>query len=322
MSRETFPLRPLLRGSRITITFMCVFVTLPLFSFGQEKLDGGSFESAGTPIHFEVIGEGARSPIIVINGGPGFSHTYLHLSGVWEELARDGPVAFYDQRGTGRSQQLSQHGTSTLQDNIDDLEALRRHLKYEKVTLIGHSWGGYLSMAYAAQHPDRLEKLVLVGSAGPKWFEIPDRSGEPSDLFEYIFPDGAERRSRLSARLGDPRAADDDVSAYLSMLFLSEDKRDDFISGCKDCKLDRDVNRLVNEDLRRFDFTPQLARFEFPVLIITGRYDINVAPLVAYRIHQKISNSELVFFERSGHMPFYEEPSKFVEIVARFLDAR
>ena len=42
--------------------------------------------------------------------------------------------------------------------------------------------------------------VVLVGTAGPKWFEIPDRSGEPSDLFEYIFPDVAERRSRLSAR--------------------------------------------------------------------------------------------------------------------------
>ena len=320
MSREIFPLRPL--RARITMTFLCVFVTFPSFSFGQEKLDGGSFESAGTPIHFEVVGRGARSPIIVINGGPGFSHTYLHLSGVWEELARGGPVVFYDQRGTGRSRQLSQRGTSTLQDNIDDLEALRRHLNYEKVTLIGHSWGGYLSMAYAAQHPDRLEKLVLVGTAGPKWFEIPDRSGEPSDLFDYIFPDVAERRSRISARLGDTRAADDDVAAYLSMLFLSEEKRDDFISGCRDCRLDREVNRLVNEDLRRFDFTPQLARFEFPVLITTGRYDINVAPLVAYRIHQKISKSELVFFEKSGHMPFYEEPSKFVEVVARFLDGR
>jgi proline iminopeptidase len=321
MSREAFPLRPL-RGSRVTMIFLCVFVALPLFSFGQEKLDGRSFKSARTLIHFEVIGGGARRPIIVINGGPGFSHTYLHLSGVWEELAHDGPVVFYDQRGTGRSQQLSQGGSSTLQDNIDDLEALRRHLNYEKVTLVGHSWGGYLSMAYAARHPDRLEKLVLVGSAGPKWFEVPDGSGEPAELFEYIFPDVVERRSRLSVRLGDARAADDDLAAYLSMLFVSEDKRDGFISACKDCQLNREVNRLVNQDLARFDMTPQLARFGFPVLIISGRYDVNVAPLVAYRIHQKVSNSELVFFEKSGHIPFYEEPAKFVEVVARFLGGR
>ena len=303
------------------MAFICVFATLPLLSSGQEKFDGRSFESKGTRIHFEVVGKGARSPIIAINGGPGFSHTYLHLSGVWEELAHGGPVVFYDQRGTGRSQELSQGRTSTLQENIDDLEALRRHLNYEKVTLLGHSWGGYLAMAYAAQHPDRLDSLVLVGTAGPKWYEIPD-SGEPSDLFEYIFPDVSERRSRLGVTLGDARAAADDLSAYLSMLFLSEDKRDEFISGCRDCKLDREVNRLVNQDLRRFDLTPQLARFEFPVLIITGRYDINVAPLVAYRIHQKTPSSELVFFEKSGHMPFYEEPAKFVEVVAAFLDRR
>ena len=74
MSREIFPLRQL-RGSHVTMTFLCLFVTFPGFSFGQEKLDGGSFESAGTPIHLEVVGQGARSPIIVINGGPGFSHT-------------------------------------------------------------------------------------------------------------------------------------------------------------------------------------------------------------------------------------------------------
>lgn len=320
MSRERFPFGPR-RGSRVTMAFICVFVTLPLLSSGQEKFDGRSFESTGTRIHFEVVGKGARSPILAINGGPGFSHTYLHLSGAWEELAHRGPVVFYDQRGTGRSQELSQGRTSTLQDNIDDLEALRRHLNYEKVTLLGHSWGGYLAMAYAAQHPDRLDSLVLVGTAGPKWYEIPD-SGEPSDLFEYIFPDVSERRSRLGVTLGDARAAADDLSAYLSMLFLSEDKRDEFISGCRDCKLDREVNRLVNQDLRRFDLTPQLARFEFPVLIITGRYDINVAPLVAYRIHQKIPSSELVFFEKSGHMPFYEEPAKFVEVVAAFLGRR
>jgi proline iminopeptidase len=179
-------------------------------------------------------------------------------------------------------------------------------------------------MAYAARHPERVEKLVLVGTAGPKWLEIPDSSGTPVDLFEYIFPEIVEKRSSLffKAINGDARASDDDLSAYLSMLFLSEDNRDRFISGCKDCKFDREVNLLVNRDLRGLDMTPQLARFECPVLIIAGRYDINVAPLVSYRIHQKISSSRLVFFEKSGHMPFYEEPAKFVEIVAGFLAGR
>jgi proline iminopeptidase len=308
---------------RVTL-LIGLFLCVPSLSFSQETLGGKSFESAGTRIHFEVIGGGPRSPIVVVNGGPGFNHTYLHLSVAWNELGTRGPVVFYDQRGNGRSQALSAGQTCTLQDNIEDLEALRRHLAYPKIILIGHSWGGYLSMAYAARYPERVEKLVLVGTAGPKWLEIPDRDGQQVYLFEYIFPEIVERRSKLALNvtLGDTQASTEDLSAYLSMLFLSEANRDDFISRCKDCKFDRDVNRLVNQDLQRFDLTAHLDSYGFPTLIITGRYDINVAPLVSYKIHRMIPRSELVFFEKSGHLPFHEEPAKFVEVVTSFLNRR
>jgi proline iminopeptidase len=52
---------------------------------------------------------------------------------------------------------------------------------------------------------------------------------------------------------------------------------------------------------------------------MTGRFDINVAPVVAYKIHKAIAGSEFVVFDRSGHMPFYEEPEKFVQTVEGFL---
>ena len=50
---------------------------------------------------------------------------------------------------------------------IEKLEALRQHLGLEKMTFAGHSWGGMLAMAYAASHPDRVERLILIGSGGP-----------------------------------------------------------------------------------------------------------------------------------------------------------
>src|SRR5258705_27175 len=93
MTQGAFPLRTV-RAWHLTIALICAFVSFPSLSSGQEEFDGESFESAGTRIHYEVIGKGARSPIIVINGGPGFDHTYLHLSSVWETLAHDGPVVF------------------------------------------------------------------------------------------------------------------------------------------------------------------------------------------------------------------------------------
>ena len=55
------------------------------------------------------------------------------------------------------------------------------------------------------------------------------------------------------------------------------------------------------------------------MLVITGRYDMNVAPLVAYRIHNEIPGSRFVVFEKSSHLPFTEEPDAFIRTIEEFL---
>ena len=62
-----------------------------------------------------------------------------------------------------------------------------------------------------------------------------------------------------------------------------------------------------------------IERIRLPALVITGRYDINVAPSVAYRIHKAIPGSRFAVFERSGHLPFFEEPREFVSLLEAFL---
>ena len=59
-----------------------------------------------------------------------------------------------------------------------------------------------------------------------------------------------------------------------------------------------------------------------PTLVLTGRFDMNVAPSTAWRIHRAIPNSRFAVFERSGHLPFFEEPEAFVSAVEAFLDGR
>ena len=54
--------------------------------------------------------------------------------------------------------------------------------------------------------------------------------------------------------------------------------------------------------------------------MITGRYDINVAPIVAWKIHKAIAGSRFEVFEKSGHIPYFEEPEKFAQMVSGFLD--
>jgi len=254
---------------------------------------------------------------VVANGGPGFDHSYLHVSEVWNALARDRPVVLYDQRGNGRSAALKSGQSCTLADQIADLDALRAHLGYERIDLLGHSWGGYLAMAYAAHHPERVERLVLVDSAAPKW-------NDTLFLFKEVFPEGVERQAALqyAETMGDRAASDADIREYLAMLFYAPEKRDAFLAAAAGYRYNREVNQALNADLGRFDLNPELAKIRFPTLVINGRFDMNVAPLSAFRIHRAIPGSKLAIFEKSGHLPFFEEPEAFLRTVGEFLAGR
>jgi len=112
----------------------------------------GKFPSTpDVTIAYEVRGDSTGVPLVVLNGGPGRSHDNLRVSPVWDALARDRPVVLYDQRGTGRSTALKPGDACTLADQLGDLEALRAHLGSGQIDVLGHSWGGYLGMAYTAR---------------------------------------------------------------------------------------------------------------------------------------------------------------------------
>jgi len=275
---------------------------------------GATFEAGGATIWYEVRGGGPGTPLVVANGGPGFDHTYLHCSDCWDRLAQGRKVVFYDQRGNGRSGELKEGQACTLADQIADLEALRARLGFEKIDLLGHSWGGYLVMAYAARHPDRIAHLLIVDSAAPK---IQDTAF----LFKYIYPETQAREDAVAfaVELGDAEAIAADLAEYMSMLFYTREARDAFQARSSSFVYRQKVNKAVWGDLQRFDLNPELPKFRFPTLVVTGRYDFNVAPSVAWSIHRAVPGSELAVFEKSGHLPFCEESDAFVSRVEAFL---
>lgn len=180
--------------------------------------------------------------------------------------------------------------------------------------LLGHSWGGYLVMAYAARHPERIAHLVIVDSAAPK---IQDTAF----LFEKVYPETVAREGALAfaVELGDADAIAADLREYMSMLFYDARYRDAFLARAGAFRYDQNVNRAVWSDLQRFDLNPELAKLTLPTLVVTGRYDFNVAPSVAWAIHQGIPGSEFAVFEKSGHLPQVEEEDAFVARLQEFL---
>ena len=268
----------------------------------------------GVTLWYEVRGGGSGRPLVMVNGGPGFDHEYVLCSDAWDTLAKKRRVVFYDQRGNGRSSALTKEQSCTLADQIADLEALREQLHAGTIDLLGHSWGGYLVMAYANRHPDRVAHLLIVDSAAPKW-------SDTDFIFKYIFPEGIDRQGVLdfADALGDSASGKESLAEYLRMLFVSERKRDEFMARADRYRYTRSVNETLNTDLAKYDMWPLLPSLKMPTVVMTGRYDINVAPSTAWKIHKAIPGSRWEVFEKSGHLPYFEEPDKFVRVVEDFL---
>jgi proline iminopeptidase len=312
---------PAALGSRKSTILQSLIVTLLLGAFipARAAFDekGQVFDGPAGKLYYEVIGAGDATPLVLVNGGPGFDHTYLHTSRVWDALAKKRRIVFYDQRGNGRSAALKPGQSCTLADQIDDLEALRAHLGFEKMNVLGSSWGGYLAMAYSARHADHVAHLILVDSAAPKF-------SDTIFLFDQVFPETTEREASgaFAREFGDKAADDAQIREYLSMIFYSPENREAFLKQIGPGAYTKEVNQAVTRDLARFDLTPEIRKFRFPALVITGRYDMNVAPLVAYRIHKEIPGSRFVVFEKSSHLPFTEEPEAFTRTMEEFLAAK
>jgi proline iminopeptidase len=275
---------------------------------------GKKFTTGGVTIWYEVRGDAAGRPLVMVNGGPGFDHTYVLCSDAWDRIAQARRVVFYDQRGNGRSSALGKGQSCTLADQIADLEALRRQLGTDSFDLVGHSWGGYLVMAYAAQHPARVAHLIIADSAAPKW-------SDTEFIFKYVYPEGTERQGSLdfADALGDREAAKRSLREYFQMLFVTTERRDEFLSHLDTYQYTRSVNEALNADLAKYDMWPVLPSFKMPTLVLTGRFDFNVAPSTAWKIHKAIPGSRWEVFENSGHLPYFEEPERFAGVVNDFL---
>lgn len=267
---------------------------------------------------YETFGaKGTALPIIAVNGGPGLSHAYMMQNDLWQRIGKNRLVVLYDQRGTGGSKHMQNGAAQTMEAQVADLDAVRQALSLTKFALLGDSYGGLVAMAYAAAHPEHVAKLILSDSPGPSWQSI-------VHLLPDVFPDIEEESKQEGQKLGPETdaAARAGLRNHFRMIFYSTQKRDAYMSHMGDLGYEPAVGEAVAKATADLDLTAKLAGFKFPTLVIDGRYDMNVAPLTAWRLAHAIPGAKLVFFEQSGHLPAYEEPDKYVEVLEGFLNGQ
>jgi proline iminopeptidase len=295
--------------------FLCVLaILLPALAGAQVSHRVGSLHTPEVDLGYEVLGTAtAETPLFAVNGGPGLSHAYMMRNDLWQRVAAHRLVVLYDQRGTGASKHMQPSAPQGMSAQVADLDAIRSALSLDRIAVLGDSYGGMIAMAYAAAHPEHVSHLILSDSAAPSWKAL-------VHLLPQVFPDREEQGDAESKRLAaDPEAAAQaGLVNHMRMMFYSTEMRDAYLAHMGDLGFVPAVGAAVQKATENLDLTPKLASFNFPTLVITGRYDMNVAPLTAWRMAHAIPGAQLVFFEKSGHLPGFEEPVKYLKVLEAF----
>ncbi len=290
--------------------------TMPTLLSAQTSQPSGIVHTPEVDLAYYTFGAPTgQLPILAVNGGPGLSHAYMVQNDLWQRVGKHRLVILYDQRGTGASKHLQPGAGQSMDAQVADLEAIRSALKLDRIALLGDSYGGFLSMAYAAAHPEHVAKLILSDSPPPAFKDM-------VHLLPQVFPDleqsGEAEEKKLSAN--PEAAAQAGLVNHFRMIFYSPKLRDQYLAQMGDIGFVPEVAGAVSASAHTLDLNSAVAKFTFPTLVITGRYDMNVAPLNAWRMAHAIPNAKLVFFEESGHLPAYEEPEKYLQVLESFLN--
>jgi proline iminopeptidase len=278
----------------------------------------------GTRIYFDVEGMGLvpdgpvmrEHPVaMVIHGGPGGEHSGFKPS--FSPLAARLQLVYFDHRGQGRSA-AADPATYTLDENVEDMEALRRHLGLGRIVSIGTSYGGMVAMAHAARYPDAVSHLVLIVTAAHGGFItraqaiVRERgTAEQQQVCKTLWAGGfrsAEQMRRYYEVMGPMYARQYDASA-------GEAGRARAIYSPEP------LNRAFGPDgfLRHFDLRPELGRIIAPTLILAGRHDWICPVEFSEEIARLIPGSTLRVFEGSSHSIRSDEPEEMAEAILGFV---
>ena len=241
-------------------------------------------------------------------------------------LAPERPQLFYDVRGRGRSSAIDEEQRFGLEKDLDDLERLRVHLGFERLSLLGWSYHGLLAARYALAHPDRVECLVLVGpsapNAEPHFLDFLDRFAARMNLERMRL---VERFRREGLKDRDPErwchlVHDLFFRAYVvDPACLELMKSTPCVSPNLDPERVNNLGRRVLEKLGSYDYRPEFAALQTPTLIVHGAED-PVSLEGTKEWERALPNARLIVLDNVGHLPWLESPERFFPPVNAFLE--
>jgi proline iminopeptidase len=290
----------------------------------------------GTHLYAEDSGPRHAPALLYLHGGPGTGGYDFSLF-QRARLSKSVRLIVIDERGVLRSDPITEGQAFGFLDLIEDCEALRRELHIDRWAVVGHSFGGYLALAYGLQYPRAITRLL---------FENP--TFDFNTTGRYLLRLGAEQFTRLGKEHEAKETLDaaqapestptSEVWATFSHVMnqLGKAKDDLYVHGPDKHFFDRLVAQsgLPSEEWQRgiqhqrllfregkvfASLTPRLPELKVPSLLIKGTYDPVTAPDQVDSFASRPLGSHVALFENSSHFVHVEEPDAFARAVTAFV---
>lgn len=229
-----------------------------------------------------------------------FLHGWMEDHSMWYPqmvyFSRRHRVILYDQRGHGRSDKPQQN--YSIQAMSDDLYAFTEKLNIKRFTLVGHSMGGSVAINFALDHPEKLSKMVLVGTGANSTLSLRIMLWILLHALPYkIFADGS-----VDFKYYNPSA---------------QNKKD---AVDRALRTPKSIAYECYKEIMKCDFRDRVSNIKVPTLIICGDED-TASPLKKSQfLNKKIKNSKLEIIPNSKHMPMLDNPERMNKILTDFFD--
>ena len=271
----------------------------------------------GTRLAYRTLGTGPL--LLCLPGGPGRAAAYLEDLG---GLAAHRTLVLLDSRGTGASDLPADDFSYTAESLAQDVDGLRVHLGLETADVLGHSAGAKVAQVWAAQHPDRVGRLVLVTS----YLDVSDASlaedrarvrAARADAPWYAAAHDAEEGMRYAPKGEQARLMREQRPFFYGRWTEREQEH----AASADHQTAPRASSRFQTTTSPEDLRAQLGALTAPVLVVAGERDGLTPPVAGRRIHEAIPASQYVEIARAGHFPWVDEPDGFLAAVLPFLSS-
>jgi len=261
-------------------------------------------------IFYEIHGEGY--PVIMHHGYGATGDIWIGQVG---ELSKQFKVITLDSRSSGRSD----HPTApyTLDTLVEDLKGLMDFLKIDKAHLIGQSMGGWISQNFVLKYPNRVNKLVLLGT-NHKGSGIQFMKNALIDVYELQKTDKLQAFWNY-AKLTHHRKFIKEMQADPKKKFHGIWNAEHMIKELTENKMAPTDYELLANAVEKHDVTDRLGTIKNPTLVIASSNDKLSPKMVMEEIHQGIKNSKFELIDETAHHVFLEAAPKVNQLIINFL---